>query len=748
MLLIRRIEITNFACFDQIEIRPSADPERPLTVIRAENGSGKTTLLRAIRWGMYGEQGLPGNPGSFSLHPAAWQPDSDGIETRVSILFQTDGSSRLNLEGKPTKIEYELRRSVTTIRKEPSAMGDPDFQRVREDAQLLEREPDGSWVPNVHGVRRVIEELLPWSLRDFFVMDADEAADFVGGSENKEIQRHEVIGKTSYAVRALLGLEVFDGAAERVATLRRELERDATKATRNAELAGKQAELDHVRGNLDEIEKRLERNRHERADTDERLAQGRGRLEALIGSLGAHDALRGRLADNQTQTRRANEDRRQAVRELSADLTRVEMLASLAAREVRHVEQLLQPLYDDGSIPVRHLDFVKRLLENGTCVCGQDLSSAADRANHIKEVIDRSTEQKEHADHLAEVLDAATALGRHADGQEWGDRTDEHARVVALLDEDLNNLARTRDEIDSQIKDIDNDEVENARGHIGMLEQSLSKIDREIASDQEVREKLGRDSNKLEADIRAARRQEAQARDLERYEETAAMLVQILRQAYARIQDEQVRELDAEMNALFASMAANVFDDEAVEDNQHKATLRMIAKVGLRSLEGISAEYEIFAHNSRGRSMPPTEINGASRRILALSFVLGLCKVSRTVAPLIADSLLNFTSGSVRTNTLRVTAETASQPILLLTGSDMESQNEIDLVNRHAGATYTLTGQWQHVRQGGDVVRLTDNRQVSLLCSCGPREYCDICERLGQAQDERWTWRQESEAPQ
>ena len=118
------------------------------------------------------------------------------------------------------------------------------------------------------------------------------------------------------------------------------------------------------------------------------------------------------------------------------------------------------------------------------------------------------------------------------------------------------------------------------------------------------------------------------------------------------------------------------------------------------------------------------------------------------MAPLVADSLLNFTSGSVRTNTLRVTAETASQPILLLTGSDMESQNEIDLVDRYAGATYTLTGQWQHGRQGGDVVRLTDNRQVSLLCSCGPREYCDICERVGQSQDERWTRRQELEALQ
>ena len=57
MLLIRRIEISNFVCFDNIEITPSISKEKPLTVIRAENGSGKTTLLRAIRWGMYGERG-------------------------------------------------------------------------------------------------------------------------------------------------------------------------------------------------------------------------------------------------------------------------------------------------------------------------------------------------------------------------------------------------------------------------------------------------------------------------------------------------------------------------------------------------------------------------------------------------------------------------------------------------------------------------------------------------------------------
>ena len=97
MITLRRIEIRNFACFDHIVIAPSVDPEQPLTVVRAENGSGKTTFLRAVRWGMYGEKGLPGaNKRRFSIHPADWRPDDEGIVTKVEIEFETDGSTRVH----------------------------------------------------------------------------------------------------------------------------------------------------------------------------------------------------------------------------------------------------------------------------------------------------------------------------------------------------------------------------------------------------------------------------------------------------------------------------------------------------------------------------------------------------------------------------------------------------------------------------------------------------------------------------
>ena len=146
--------------------------------------------------------------------------------------------------------------------------------------------------------------------------------------------------------------------------------------------------------------------------------------------------------------------------------------------------------------------------------------------------------------------------------------------------------------------------------------------------------------------------------------------------------------------------------------------------------------------------MPPVQINGASRRVLALAFVLALCDESNTEAPLIADSLLNVMAGAVRHNTLRVTSEHSKQPILLLTNADIATSIELEIVARQAGVTYTLTAQWDAVVAGaegkeGDVINRKQQQPISLLCLCGPREYCDICERIGQAEMPGWVNRQE-----
>ena len=740
MLRLRRIEISNFVCFDDILIEPSTDPERPLTVLRAENGSGKTTFLRAVRWGMYGELGLPGDSARFSLHPAWWQPTDDGIKTHVTIEFESDGSTRYATEGNPTTTVYQLVRSITTIGKPATRDDEPDFRRIHEQTHLMVKEGDGTWTPHTAGVGVVVEQLLPWGLRDFFVMDADEAADFVGGSENKVMRRQDVIEKTTSAVHSLLGIDVFRHASRRVAGLARAFGAQATEAIGDADLNALQAELDQLREEAAELTKKISNQRAQKTELEDRLRQRRDDLETELKDVGAADELRTRLADNRRQLARATKQRKASLGLLASELESTDLLASLARSEITTAYGILRPLYERGHIPLKHLNFVRDLLESGTCVCGQDLTEDGAHRRHVEDRIAESAEQEERANYLGQLHDAAKSLMDHAAATSWDDRNTLYASDLAALDEELSDLGLDKREIDQKLDALDEEKIQVIRDEIAALDTQVDNLNRVLGIDEAALPPLTSTVDSLGKQINQRQRSERSAADKRAAEAMAELVVNVLDHAYATIQAEQVKELSQRMNRLFSQMAANVSDEDFEEFQRNKATLKMIAEVGLRPVDLDPDDYEIYALNSRGRSMPPIEINGASRRVLALSFVLALCTESRTYAPLIADSLLNLMSGAVRRNTLRVTAENSSQPILLLTGSDLEAPSEVETVSKHAGTTYTLTGQWDAIDagEGGDVIHWTEQRPVSLVCACGPRQYCDVCERVGNADSPGW----------
>lgn len=743
MLRLRRIEINKFVCFDEIVIEPATDPERPLTVLRAENGSGKTTFLRALRWGMYGERGLPGDSARFSVHPAWWQPDDDGIRTQVSIEFETDGSTRYAAEGNPTTTVYQLVRSVTTIGKPAAKDDEPDFRRINEQTQLMVKESGSTWRPHDAGVEVVVEQLLPWGLRDFFVMDADEAADFVGGSENKVMRRKDVINKTTSATHSLLGIDVFKDASRRVAGIARAFEAQVTKSIGDSDLDALQDELTQLRSDWNELTAKLSEQQTQKTELEDQLRQRRDDLETELKDVGAADELRSRLADNRKQFANVEKQRKTTLGLLAGELESTDLLASLARSEITTAYEKLRPLYESGHIPLKHLNYVRDLLESGTCVCGQGLSEDGVHRRHVEDRIAESAEQEERANYLGQLHDVAKSLMDHAVAANWDDRSTQYAGDLARFDNELSDLGLDKRDIDARLDTLDEEKIQVIRDEIAALETQVGKLDRDLAINEAQIPSLTSNIDSREKQIQQRHRSERAAADKAAAEAMAELVVKVLNQAYATIQAEQVKELSQRMNRLFAQMAANVSDDDFEEVQRNKATLKMIAEVGLRPVDSNPDDYEIYALNSRGRSMPPIEINGASRRVLALSFVLALCTESQTHAPLIADSLLNSMSGAVRRNTLRATAENSSQPILLLTGSDLEAPSEAETVEQYAGATYTLTGQWDAIDagEGGVVLHWTEQRPVSLVCACGPRQYCDVCERVGQAGSPGWNRR-------
>ena len=745
MLILQRVEIENFVCFEDIVVEPSTDPERPLTVIRAENGSGKTTFLRALRWGMYGDKGLPGEfPSRFPIHPAWWDPDAKGIETRVSIEFEADGSSRnYTSTGNDTAL-YRLDRIVKTIGVETTKDDEQDFRRILEQPPtLMVKELDGNWNKHEKGPDAVIKELLPQELQDFFVMDADEATDFVGGSENKTIPRQQVQKKTTDAITSLLGIDVFKKARNRVEDAARNFSKKATKAIGDQSLIDLEEELSEARATKSKLESEISKETNREAELNDRLESVTEDLEEVFQRSGSHEDLSKRLKVNNEQYDEAVKSRNDCAAQLAEDLGATDLLASLGSAAIAHTYDSLKPLYDQGKIPVAHLPFVQSLMESGRCVCGQTLLEHNEHGQRVLQRIDEAAAEAERAGFLYQLHQAVLSLKLAAESSTWNDRREENAANLAWFDEKISGLRNEKKDIDEKLNEIDNADIQGLRDKRDAVQAQLSGCTLNRSRHRDRLPNLDKRIATLESTISQRQRNERAAADHRASEEIARHVVNVLDSAYSAIEDKQVDDLSERMGRLFRQIAANVSDDDYTDAQPNKATLRMIAQVGVRPVEASTDKFEIFALNNRGRAMPPVQINGASRRVMALSFVLALCIESRTRAPLIADSLLNFMSGAVRRNTLQATSEHSNQPILLLTGSDLEAQSEVETVTQHAGATYTLTGQWDAIDSGsgGDVVNWTQQRQVSLLCRCGPRQYCEICERTGQKGAPGWTRR-------
>ncbi len=723
MLTLRRIEISNFAMLHGIDIEPSTDSERPLTVIRGDNAAGKTTLLRAIRWCMYGEKGLPGVPSEFSLHPVWWNPRYPDVETEVSIEFDADS-------GGQEQSRYRLTRKVVTIGKPSAPANEPDFHRINETPTLMVKPHGGTWGPHEKHPDPVIEMLLPLDLRDFFLMDADEAVALVGGSdENKVAPKSEYRKKTTDAISGLLGLDVFTDASNRVKTIGHSFSRKASKATGDKDLNQLQDDLDRTREDLKRAgdnQKEMEARREALSDE---LQQLRSALAADLKQAGERNAWAGRLETVDEEIDAATEERTRHLAYLSENLESTELLSGLASTAISQTQDFLRHLHKQGHVPSTNVPFVRGLLDDRYCVCGQDLSEGTVHRQRVEKRLAEADEEDSKADHLYHLYEASLRLENPTAAYGWNEKRARHDTELAACAERFSALKREKRDLSNKLRDIEDAKIDTSLSQIESLEKQLDTIKVNLV---ELLHKIGEMEGK-EKSIKSTRdqrrRNERAARDHVAASKLAQRVCKTIDGAYTALENRQVNELAGRMNKLFHQMAADSSECDVEEMRANRSSLHMIAEVGVRSVETRAKQFEIYAKNARGRTMPMTEINGASRRVIALSFVLGLCDVSKTHAPFIADSLLNVMSGRVRSNTLRITTERSRQPILLLLYQDLENPTDAETANEQAGATYTLTPH-QKARPP-QRYSFTDNfnqRPLSALCLCGPRQYCGVCE--------------------
>ena len=267
--------IKNFRLLENVALQFSSDLLRPLTVIRAENGSGKTSILYALRWGMYGVQGIPPE---MRLTSTAKPPDQT-VHVQVRLDFTTTDPYS------DVEARYRLIRTCEEIPKE----GDK-YERGIEKRRLLRWTERGEEEIEDDAIDGLISTRLPLSLADVFFTNGDDVQRFISSGQQAEQERQEAVHK---AIRQLLGLDFVENAERRLVSVARKMKSELA-STGSESLKTTQENLNRIEDKITEQKANLSVQSNRIDGVDEQIRRDESELDSIKG-FGDLDAIQARI---------------------------------------------------------------------------------------------------------------------------------------------------------------------------------------------------------------------------------------------------------------------------------------------------------------------------------------------------------------------------------------------------------------------------------------------------------------------
>ena len=696
-----RAKFRNFRILRDLEVRFSVDPERNLTVFRAESETGRTTMLTALQWALYGEAALPGKGQGYSLLPDDWtEEEGPRAEIEVEVDFEAPKAPRQSpLRGRRA---YRIRRSAT----ESTARRDRRFTETvslvaLSGAVAREEEDPGAF----------IDSLLSPRLRQIFFADGDRAMSF---------RRNRV----QSAIESLPGLAAIDSWNRRVRQHSEEVDREIREETQDATIFPLQPRR---RASLDRVTQAIEEGVEGIVKWTDKENEAREQYESLEPDITKidkkiEDVLR--LGDQQelaAELARTNQEIEQATATISSleerhsNLFRSKRIANgllspaIAATQEWLEDLVLRSELSSGTAPV-----LEDCLNEGRCVCGDLLEEATPRAarkrEHIQHLIEESRQSDEHKrilmelfyrskDWIAEVMD-----GNRSWVDELQEVLAERDRVAGQRDA----LSRRCRELETKLDAIKGCDIQDLRESRRYYEHERNRF-----RDNSIRAQTRR--RRLEAQKTA---NEARRRKILRYEKGAQRIIadlevikeveDVLKNAYRRTQTKEIDKVSARMNQLFVDMISADAEQSA-------------------SIQGaeVSQDFDIRVYCHDRRLNPDRVLTEASRRALIMAFTLAVTEASESEAPNTMKTPLGMASGPVKSSVLRIAADESAQLILFLTRDEIKGCESI--IDERAGQVITLTNPAHYPR---DLVHRPVADKANILpCACDHRKECRICER-------------------
>jgi DNA sulfur modification protein DndD len=689
-LILKKISITNFrAATDVIIPFCNDDPQKNVTVVRAENKTGKTTILNALLWGLFGENGLPNDYRIANLN----KKKNETVEIEVAIDFKhTTRVSQLTGNETQKTAEYRLIRKNTE-----KIDNDGKYQRDyrKEDLHLFELRTGGS--DDLGNPQDKLNYMLGSDVMHLFFTNGDATLNFIQSPNRRSLVKN--------AIKDMMAFDVVENTQNHLKDIGGDLLRDAQSSNKDFSLSEiaklrleKKDKLETADGELTELNDNLIKNEEEKnnATVDYENAFKHGNKEELLKDQNTDTGLRNSLLD-----------KKKMIAQKHAEYLYSDKLSQyLLEQKYKTVIEINSRLIDDG-FPKASAPYLKKVLSSKKCICGVNFKDNDKHYKHIEKLINEISEASPTLDRLRELDVTIKNKPIISDSEIINslksiyEKNHEYDNSI----EDLNQRIVNRNDKINKIPDVNLQALKEKKEGFERAEKALENAI--TLKDIEVRS-LGDELKDAEKEYERVSSAQGKKTLLNCRLSAVSDLKEILDGIFADMESVEIPKVSKYLNKFFLKMIAT-------EEGQGDALSGAIID---------NYEIQVIGPDDKYVNLD-NALNGASLRSLTLSFVLSLTKVCEFEAPNIIDSPFGIMSPNEKLLVFETLQENSNQLVLFLTRSEI---NNIDnLLDKFVGSTTTMvnTSKSSELKNEPDA-----DKNTILTCKCNYREECDQCAHI------------------
>lgn len=579
----------------EFEIDLAVDKEKHINVIEGHNGAGKSNILNAITLCFYDEEthiddsNLEADP-LVNLQRLAELEPGDTATGYVTVKLGYD------------KPDYIFTREFTTAKQ-----ADGTYSESTGDLQLKQR--IGQDMHPVENPNAQLNQILPTGVHEYFLFDGERLDEFF--EEGYADRVKEGILDVSHIELLNESLRHLQSVQSRLEKRSSEFEGNVSEAER--EHRAEKESLKQLEDELETAEGELDKAHDRRDELDKDLRESS--QEDVREKQLERERLRERLEEKEDELEKAKHETGSSLTKAGISVYNFDGLQFGLSR--------LEELEQQGELPPKIQEwFIDRLLERGTCICGEDLDADSRRENlkHLqKEVADIEGGNIEGKIRIPDLLNSVdSAVDDLLDErQRMEDLRDERASIQDEIDE-ISAFLQKKDTIDAEDAAALETQREEVNDRIEELNRRIARIEKDIEQQQEVV-----DEKKKEWE-----------HEMEKDKQHQILLgrVQFVEQAREKIEEIRSNILDQVRNET-QDRLEEYFNELIWKDERYEIHL--------------TEDYEVEVEGPTDKKKLAS-LSAGERQILALAFMSALSQISGFSAPIIIDTPLGRISSEPR----------------------------------------------------------------------------------------------------